>query len=163
MTDLMIRKAVQKDVDFLWEMLYLSLFTAEGQEPFNRDIIKEPSISKYVDGWGRDGDVGFIALIDGKPVGSVIARLFCEDNKGYGFIDSETPELGMALIPEYRGKGIGTELLKSMLKELRCKGIVAISLSVDLNNPAIRLYERFGFVPTGAVVDTSITMRLCLE
>ncbi|WP_159888756.1 hypothetical protein [Paenibacillus puerhi] len=52
MTDLVIRKADKDDEAFLLEMMYLSLFTPEGEIPFSRDILKEPSILKYVEGWG---------------------------------------------------------------------------------------------------------------
>ncbi|MEF2965384.1 GNAT family N-acetyltransferase [Paenibacillus sp. M1] len=157
MTDLKIRKAVENDEAFLSEMLFLSLFTPEGQEPFSKDILTDPSISKYVDGWGRDDDIGFIALIDDEPVGSVAARFFSENNKGYGFVDSKTPELGMAIRTEHRGKGIGSVLLNTILKELKDRGIDSVSLSVDPGNPVLRLYKRFGFIQVG-MVGTSITM-----
>lgn len=49
-----------EDITFLWEMLYESLFVPEGEEPFSKDSIKKPFISKYVDGWGQEGDFGFM-------------------------------------------------------------------------------------------------------
>jgi GNAT superfamily N-acetyltransferase len=36
---------------------------------------------------------------------------------GCGFVDSETPELSVAVRPEYRGRGIGTLLLRRLLAE----------------------------------------------
>jgi len=143
-------------------MLYESIYTPEGQEPTSKDIINQPSISKYVDGWGKDGDVGYIAVNDlGQSVGSITIRYFNKDNKGYGYVNDDTPELGMAVRPEYRGRGIGTELLKTLLNEVKTKGIKSISLSVDPNNPAMNLYKRFGFKEVG-IEGTSITMLVNL-
>jgi len=83
--DYIITKVTTDDEPFLWEMLYQSLYVPDSNEPFSRDILKEPSIAKYLEGWGRSGDLGFVArLNDGTPIGSVTARLFSEKNKGYG-------------------------------------------------------------------------------
>lgn len=70
-------------------------------------------------------------------------------------------ELGMAILSEYRGKGIGTELMRTTLEQARVMGVPAISLSVDPNNPAIHLYKRFGFEEVG-IEGTSVTMLLKL-
>lgn len=154
-----IRPIEENDINFLWEMLYESLFVSEGQEPFEKGIINDPLISKYVDGWGRDGDIGFIAINnEGRPVGSITARIFNESNKGFGYIDSDVPELGMALLQEYRNRGIGSALLEELFKECISRRIRRISLSVDpANTAAMKLYKRFGFKEIGEV-GTSITM-----
>lgn len=154
-----IRTIRKDDITFLWEMLYESLFVPEGKEAFDKAIIKDPFISKYVDGWGREGDFGFIAMNnEDQPIGSITARFFNEDNKGFGYIDNDTPELGMAILNEFRGKGIGTALLNQLLEEAKKKGIRKLSLSVDpQNRAAVHLYKRFGFIEVG-MVDTSITM-----
>ncbi|SFS41174.1 GNAT family N-acetyltransferase [Paenibacillus sp. 453mf] len=154
-----IRPIEAGDISFLWDMLYESLYVPEGQVPFSKEIIHDPFISKYVEGWGRDGDFGFIAIHEeGKPVGSITARYFNESNKGFGFVDHDVPELGMAILEDYRGIGIGSALLNELFKEARMKNIGRISLSVDPNNEAaMRLYQRFCFEEVGKV-DTSITM-----
>jgi streptomycin 3"-adenylyltransferase len=154
-----IKPITEQDVPFLWDMLYESLYVPEGQEPFSRDVIKEPFISKYVEDWGREGDLGYIAInSEGQSIGSITIRYFNEDNKGFGYISNDIPELGMALMPEYRGKGIGTALLKMLFEEMKEMGIEKISLSVDPDNlAAVKLYQRFGFKEVG-IVDTSITM-----
>jgi ribosomal protein S18 acetylase RimI-like enzyme len=154
-----IRQAKIGDETFLWDMLYESIHVEEGSEKPGRDIINQPSISKYVEGWGREGDIGFIAEdSSGKPIGSITCRFFSEENKGYGYVDANTPELGMAILAEYRGKGLGTELIKCLLEEVKGRGIMGISLSVDPDNPAARLYRRFGFIEVG-VEGTSIVMK----
>jgi ribosomal protein S18 acetylase RimI-like enzyme len=158
MTTFFIRSITEQDITFLWDMLYESVYTPEGKEPASRDIINHPSISKYVEGWGRDGDIGYIAVNDlGEPIGSITIRYFNKDNRGYGYVNDETPELGMAVRSEYRGRGIGTELLKTLLEQAKMKGIYKLSLSVDPNNPAMNLYKRFGFKEIGKE-GTSITM-----
>lgn len=65
-------------------------------------------------------------------------------DRGYGYVDDATPELSIALLPAYRGRGIGSQLLARLLEQAQgcCPGV---SLSVSAGNPARRLYERFGF------------------
>ena len=105
-----------------------------------------PEILRYAEGWGRAGDEGFIAEEEGRPIGAAWFRFFSKDAPAFGFIDEETPELGIALIPEARGQGVGTELLAALLGLARERGCARISLSVAIANPARVLYERFGFV-----------------
>ena len=78
------------------------------------------------------------------PVGAVWRRLRDENDQGFAYLDEMTPELSMALPPEYRGRGMGTALLKQLLAEATGE-YPAISLSVSPNNPAQGLYERLGF------------------
>jgi len=52
--------------------------------------------------------------------------------------------IDIALLPEYRGAGIGRELLESLLAEGAETGRT-VSLHVDKSNPALRLYQRLGF------------------
>jgi ribosomal protein S18 acetylase RimI-like enzyme len=64
----------------------------------------------------------------------------------------------MALLKEFRGKGIGASLLDQLFKGARQNNISRISLSVDpTNNADMKLYQRFGFVEVGKC-DSSITM-----
>ncbi|QLG37359.1 GNAT family N-acetyltransferase [Paenibacillus sp. E222] len=158
MTEYQLRPIEEQDIPFLWEMLYASIFKREGEEPFEPEIIHSPGMSKYVEGWGREGDFGFIALdSQGKRMGSVTLRFFNDQNAGYGYVNEATPEMGMAVIETARGKGIGTLLIQEALEEARKRGIEAVSLSVDPDNEAIRLYQRFGFVEQG-MCGTSVTM-----
>jgi [ribosomal protein S18]-alanine N-acetyltransferase len=145
-----IRKGTNEDLDFLWEMLYQAIYVPEGEERPSREIMQDPSVRRSLDGWGRKGDLSLIATDElDKPVGSVWIRLFDESNKTYGYVDNQTPLLGIAMLPEYRGKGIGTLLMDELFKEARALGYQKISLSVDPNNPAVRLYQRYGFEKIG--------------
>ncbi|EHB48569.1 MULTISPECIES: GNAT family N-acetyltransferase [Paenibacillus] len=154
-----IRVATAQDEPFLWDMLYESLYVPDGAEPFSRDILNEPFMRKYVEGWGRESDLGYIATNgEGKPMGSITLRYFDEANKGFGYVSDEIPELGMALLPESRGQGIGTALMRALLQGAKSRGISRLSLSVaPENTAAVKLYRRFGFQEVG-VFGTSITM-----
>lgn len=159
-----IRPAQRQDLPFLREMLYESMYVGEGEESFGREILDDPAIRKYVDGWGRTGDFGVIAeKEDGTPLGSATARYFTAETRGYGFVAEDVPELGMALLPGSRGLGIGKTLLAALLEGLRDQGTERVSLSVDLRNePAMKLYRRFGFEEVGRE-GTSITMVALLQ
>jgi [ribosomal protein S18]-alanine N-acetyltransferase len=97
-------------------------------------------IACYAADWGRQGDFGHQAIQGGIPVGAVWVRLM----RGYGYVEEDIPELSIAVLPSHRGKDIGTTLLNEIIKfvEPIYRGI---SLSVTLENPAARLYERSGF------------------
>lgn len=140
-----IRPLVSEDETFLWEMLYQALYVPEGQTALPREVIHLPEIARYVRGWGREGDCGFLAsdAVTDQPVGAVWLRLLVGENQGYGYVDDDTHELSIAVLPEHRGQGIGTELLACLFSSVY--GHSSISLSVSEDNPALRLYQRFGF------------------
>jgi ribosomal protein S18 acetylase RimI-like enzyme len=56
--------------------------------------------------------------------------------------------MDIALMPEFRGRGIGTELLRSLVDEADASER-KLSIHVEMNNPARSLYERLGFSPAG--------------
>lgn len=159
-----MRSAQPTDEPFLWEMLYEAIYIPAGGAKPDRVILQEPSLAHYVAGWGQQpGDMALLALDSqsGQPVGAAWLRLFPATDPGWGFVDAETPEVSMALLPAYRGQGIGTALLTNLIAQARGR-YAALSLSVDPQNPAMRLYERLGFVVVGAS-GTSLTMRKELD
>ncbi len=145
-TNISTRPIMQVDEPFLWDMLYQAIFVPEGYPRPDPNIVKLPELAKYVQGWGLEHDHGFLAIdIDAQqPVGAVWSRLFTGDMRGYGYVDDETPELSIAILPEYRGQGVGTQLLTHLLEAATGK-YPAVSLSVHQNNPAFNLYQRLGF------------------
>ena len=145
-----------EDEPFLWEMLYLALYVPAGYPPFPLTILQQPEISRYVVGWGRVGDLGLMAMAESRPVGAAWLRLLVGDQRGFGYVDEQTPELSVALLPAYRGQGIGRQLLTQLLA-VAAPHYSAISLSVSRANPAGQLYRRLGFV-TVAESDDSQTM-----
>lgn len=153
---LQIRPATSADEPFLWKMLYQAVYVPPGQPPPPRSIVFEPELSRYVQGWGRPDDVGFVAWDEEKPVGAVWLRLLQGENKGFGYVDETTPELSIAVLPAYRGQGLGTRLLAHLLEAVQAR-YPSICLSVSPDNPAQRLYQRLGFEVVGAL-GTSLTL-----
>jgi GNAT superfamily N-acetyltransferase len=140
-----LRPATTADVTFLREMLYHAIYTPPGGPPLATQILQRTELSRYVDGWVKPGDMGVIAELSGIPVGAAWLRLMKGENRGYGYVEDGIPELTIALLPDYRSMGIGTQLLTHLLG--RAAGhYPAVSLSVSADNPACRLYQRHGFV-----------------
>ena len=137
---------------------------AEERPPLE-DLLAQPEMRRYVEGWGRKGDVAIVALdrLD-EPVGAAWYRVFDADEPGFGFVAPDVPELSIAVYPECRGQNVGGLLLGTIVSRARSDGYRAISLSVAEENPARRLYARQGFevvTPTGgAEAGASLTMVL---
>ncbi len=150
-----LRRAESGDRAFLEDMLHQAIFVPEGGDRPGRDVLAGPELARYVEGFGsRSGDRGWIAVDDdGVPVGAAWARRWTPPVVGYGFVDALTPELSIAVLPDHRGAGVGSALLATLLDEVgRC------SLSVDRRNPAVGLYERFGFVVVERHDDTQVML-----
>jgi ribosomal protein S18 acetylase RimI-like enzyme len=64
---------------------------------------------------------------------------------GMGYVDDDTPQLGIALLAGYRGRGFGRRLMLAALDAAREYGYRRVSLTVHPQNPAIALYESCGF------------------
>ncbi len=62
--------------------------------------------------------------------------------------------LGMGVAPSARGQGIGAQLIKRTLQDAWERKFVRVELTVYATNTvAIRLYEKFGFVTEGEMID----------
>lgn len=152
-----LRQAQPDDEPFLWDMLALAVYTGPGQEVWSVEAVqRDAELRRYVERWGRDEDFGVIAVAGGVSVGAAWARLFSSNEPGYGYVDDATPELTIAVLPGFRGKGVGSRLLQGLLDAAEAS-YPAISLSVAKTNPARRLYRRFGFIVV-AETATAVTM-----
>ena len=137
-----IRKLRQDEVKILDTFLYEAIFIPEGVEAPPMEIINQPERQVYVDGFGtKDGDICFVAETDGVIVGAVWVRIMDD----YGHVDDETPSFAISLLKEYRGNGIGTELMRRMLVELKSCKYEKASLAVQKQNYAVRMYKKVGF------------------
>jgi ribosomal protein S18 acetylase RimI-like enzyme len=77
-----------------------------------------------------------VVLVDGEPAGRLIV----------GRWERELRIVDIALLPAYRGRGVGTRLLAPILEEAESLD-VPVTIHVEAANPAQRLYHRLGFVP----------------
>ena len=149
-----LRRAVAADRELLRALLVESWFVP-GAAPPDPDPLDTPSLHRLVDGFGsRPDDRGWIAL-DGTdaPIGAAWLRRWDAPGDGPGFVDTSTPELMIAVPPARRGSGTGSALLATALDEVdRC------SLGVDRRNPAVPVFERFGFVVVDRRGDTLVML-----
>lgn len=104
--------------------------------------------------WRPDGPPGAVA-----SVGAAWLRCFTADDPGYGFVEPEIPESAMATVRHGRGQGIGGCLPQALIEAARRTAISTLSLSVESDNNARRLYERCGFATVGQT-GGSLTMLL---
>ena len=141
-----IRPATKGDATFLQTMLYeAARWNPDRPRETIEEFLDEPSLRRYHEDWGREGDGGVIAEIDGDPVGAAWYRTFTEEEPGYGFVNEKIPELSIAVAPLHRRKGIGQALLRSCMVQAREEGFQALSLSVAVHNRSRMMYQRAGF------------------
>jgi uncharacterized protein YbbK (DUF523 family)/GNAT superfamily N-acetyltransferase len=140
--DVMIRKLMTEERPLLKDFLYEAIFIPEGVEAPPRDIVERPELRIYYDDFGTGpADHCLVAEADGRVVGAVWTRIMHD----YGHVDDETPSFAISLYKEYRGKGIGTALMRRMLGLLKEQGYKKVSLAVQKANYAVKLYRNVGF------------------
>lgn len=140
-----IRDLLPSEHHLLNQFLYEAVYAAPGEPRPPRSVVDAPEMRAYVEGFGRAGDVALCSERDGQVVGVAWARLM----HGFGFVDKDVPELAVAVLPAWRGRGTGTRLLEALARRAAVAGHPALSLSVQRANPALRLYERLGFREVG--------------
>ncbi len=137
-----IRKIKEYEYPMLNDFLYEAIFIPKGIEPPPKTIIASPQLQFYVDQFGAlKDDHGLVAEAEGKIIGAVWVRIIND----YGHIDDKTPSLAISLYKEYRGQGIGTAMMKEMLALLKKSGYERVSLSVQKDNYAAKMYQKIGF------------------
>lgn len=137
-----IRKMRESEYALLNDFLYEAIFIPEGAELPPKSIINVPELQVYVADFGRrKDDYCLVAEMDGAVAGAVWVRIMND----YGHIDDDTPSVAISLYQEYRGCGIGTEMMKRMLSDLQERGYKKVSLSVQKANYAVKMYQGVGF------------------
>lgn len=144
---LVIRRTRADDIDFLREMLFEAAYWRPGKpRPALEEGLARPDLQQVLEGWGRPGDSGMVATDGhGDRIGAAWLRQWTADDHAHAFVDEHTPELGIGVRKEFRRHGVGTALLLAVLGRAREQGVPAVSLSVEIENVARLLYERFGF------------------
>jgi ribosomal protein S18 acetylase RimI-like enzyme len=115
------------------EMAVVVDWTPEQKEAFVRSQFEAQH------GWYQDHYQGArfdVILVDGVPAG----RLYVHRR------ESEIRLVDITLLPAFRGGGTGSALLRDLLAEGEAAG-KRVTIHVEVFNPAMRLYERLGFLP----------------
>ena len=137
-----IREIKPDEIPLLTEFLYQAIYIPEGVSKPSRDILQMPELQIYIANFGEEkADTCLVAEVEGKIVGMAWARII----KDYGHLDDDTPSLSVSLLPDYRGKGIGTLLVRALLNQLKTHGYQRVSLSVQKANYAAAWYLKLGF------------------
>ena len=156
----LIRKLKNHEKKLLEDFTYEAIFIPEGMEAPDKSIINIPELQMYIADFGKEKDDHcLVAEIDGKVVGAVWVRIIND----YGHIDDETPSLAISLYKEYRGNGIGRAMMERMLLLLQEKGYKKVSLSVQKENYASRLYLGLGFEIIKENIDEYIMVKYLYE
>lgn len=137
-----IQEMTKQEYPLLNDFLYEAIFIPDGIEPPPKSIITAPELQVYVEHFGASkDDFAFVAEVKNKIIGAVWVRIMDD----YGHIDNQTPSLAISLYKKYRSQGIGSALMKKMLSVLQTHGYKRVSLSVQKDNYATKLYQKMGF------------------
>lgn len=144
MTSLTFRPLVPADQAALWNWLHVALWDPPpaGLRPI--EVLQNPGVRIYAEDWGRPGDVGVVAQVDGVDAGACWMRPL-PAGVGLGSVDAETPQLGIALEAPYQHRGFGKPMMRAALAAARHLGHRQVSLTVHPENPAQYMYEACGF------------------
>jgi RimJ/RimL family protein N-acetyltransferase len=103
-------------------------------------------LANQITGIERGTIVSVVAEVGERLAGnSSVTRGSYEDTRRHGY-------LGIAISRKHRDRGIGLEMMRTLVKESRKAGLKTIQLEVFANNPrAIHVYERTGFKEAGRI------------
>lgn len=147
-----VRPATSDDAEFIALMTLEAFNWDPARTPFTMaQLLADPALAKYVEGWPAAGEQGVVAWasdpISGSParVGAAWWRYFSAAEPGYGYVADDVPEIGIAVVASWRGRGLGRALLRGIADRARAAGLTRLSLSVERPNPAARLYAAEGY------------------
>jgi L-amino acid N-acyltransferase YncA len=113
-----------------------------GLDQTGDELSNHPYLEQYEREFGSfSGDVGVYMVVDNKLAGGAWVRIL---KNGFAFIDFDTPELVIALKPEFRNQGIGTEIMNQLFIEVS-KIFSQVCISVVNGNKSISFFENLGF------------------
>ncbi len=146
-----LRRAAQSDAVFLGDMLVEAAnWRAGGLRP-RHEVLMSAEHRRYLAGWKRAADDGLVAVgADDIPVGAAWYRMLPQNEPGLGFVAVAVPELILGVHPIWRARGVGRALLRGIVQLAGSQGHARISLSVERDNFARKLYRSEGFSVAGA-------------
>ncbi|MEM9085398.1 MAG: GNAT family N-acetyltransferase [Pseudomonadota bacterium] len=125
-------------IDGIMQIMQCS-FDPEYGEAWNRrqicDALLLPSTHALL--VNANGDV--ISNADEKPAGFVLSRHAADEEE----------LLLIAVLPEYRARGLGKILIDQLVEAASARGISKVFLEMRRGNPAVHLYQKVGFEPIG--------------
>ncbi len=137
-----IRKILEGETSLLQDFSYEAIFVPKGMPAPPKSIINQPELQVYISDFGKKkDDIALVVEVDKKVVGAVWVRIMND----YGHIGNDAPSFAISLYKDYRGFGIGTDLMKEMLRILKDGGYKQASLAVQKANYAVRMYQKTGF------------------
>ncbi|MBX5045958.1 GNAT family N-acetyltransferase [Rhizobium lentis] len=105
-----------------------------------------PETREFVMGMIAKGNPQFVAVIADEVVG------WCDIGRHFFPSHAHRGRLGMGILPTYRGKGLGRQLIDATLKAAQEAGFTRVELDVyEDNSRAIALYEKVGFTREGII------------
>ena len=146
-TSTTIRQGDADDLAFMrWMMVEAYHWNHPGPLPDVDDYLNSLTPNNSMIVW-RTGtnDRCAIAEVNHEPVGAAWYRFATDDSHSHGYVNPQTPELGIGIRREFRRRGIGRRLIQTLIETAKTNHHPAISLSVAPNNPARHLYESLGF------------------
>ncbi|WP_420452195.1 GNAT family N-acetyltransferase [Ilumatobacter sp.] len=159
-----LRPATASDEPFLREVLAIAADWRPGTDVRSADeVLDDHAIARYLAGWPRPGDLGVVAHDRGTPVGAAWCRTFTGEDRGYGFVAADVPEVTIGVVEQRRGEGIGRRLLVALMGAASTIGAQRLSLSVESDNPALELYSQVGFVEVSRVADSPTMVADCRD
>lgn len=141
-----IREMKSSETPLLEDFLYEAIFQPDETNPAPKSIVRKPELQVYIEDFGKKKDDFCLCTEAGDKI---IGAVWVRNIKGYGSIDDVTPEFAISLYKEYRGQGIGTEMMKKMLEYLKNSGYKQTSLAVQKANYALKMYLAAGFKIVG--------------
>lgn len=122
------------------------LYYAMRLDHVNKTLADIPKLSIYEEFYGfTSKDLGLYALVDHQLAGAIWIRRLNAEHGSNAYIDDNTPILNIAVLPAYRGRGIGSTMMEQLILEASAL-YEQISVGVVADSPALQFYERHGFV-----------------
>jgi GNAT superfamily N-acetyltransferase len=155
-----IRRAARADASFLVEMVCEAANWHPDRVRPKAELLADGVVLRSVRGWQRPGDDGVVAELDsGEPIGACWYRVLPRNEPGRGFVATGVPELTLGVRPVHRAQGVGRALLAAACDLARTAGHQRISLGVDRENFAERLYRSEGFVVVASTAGADTMVR----
>jgi GNAT superfamily N-acetyltransferase len=138
------RALTAADQDSLYHWLHLALWDPPPAPLRPIEVLQSPGARIYAENWGRASDIGVVTVVDGVDAGACWMRLL-PLGTGLASVNPTTPQLGIALEPEYQRKGFGKPLMLEALARAWQAGHRQVALTVHPENPARFMYRSCGF------------------